>query len=328
MLPSHLIDPAKKNNERLTHTRLGQAPPPPMPSLCVTGALSQMGRLEVGPGVSISYSIFRPRQLHDIRRPPLVVIHGGPSIPSNYLLAVVNGVVDRSVIFYDQYGCGKSSRPSNAKQEPFRIDTMVRHLEILLTKQWGLKKYYLLGHSFGGILGYEYLLSCDESSRSSCQGLLLASTPTSSLQIQEESRRLFLSVNRLGDDFNEKCEDQQTLYEFSETFRQTHECRLPQPPLALLDATAQAGPTPWRGIPAISDYKANKPLKRVPTLLLRGEYDFCSEDCIEGWNDIITDPTPKSTVLKNCSHYAMLEDERQFGGAIVTFLTDLEATTT
>ena len=114
LIPSHLIDPSKKKNERLSHTRLGQAPPPPMPSLCVTGALSQIGRCDAAPGVTLCYCIFRPRQLHDTRRPPLVVLHGGPSIPSNYLLPIVNGVTDRTVIFYDQFGCGKSSRPSNA----------------------------------------------------------------------------------------------------------------------------------------------------------------------------------------------------------------------
>ena len=122
MLPSHLMDPTKKKNERLSHTRLGQAPPAPLPSLCVTGAMCQQGRFEPQPGVVLAYCIFRPRQLKDLRRPPLVVLHGGPSIPSNYLLPIVNGVTDRAIVFYDQWGCGKSSRPANDKM-PFSICT-------------------------------------------------------------------------------------------------------------------------------------------------------------------------------------------------------------
>jgi proline-specific peptidase len=334
MLPSHLIDPTKKKNERLSHTRLGEPPPPPMPSLCVTGALSQIGRLEVSPGVSISYCIFRPRQLHDLIRPPLVVVHGGPSIPSNYLLPIVNGVTDRSVIFYDQFGCGKSSRPRNAKEQGFSIELMVKHLEMLITKQWALKKYFLLGHSFGGILAYEYLVSSstENAGPAACQGLILASAPTSSKMIQEESKRLYRSVNGLNDveegnddilhDTNNSGEDRQILYQYSETYRQTHECRLAQLPLALEDAMAQAGPTPWRGIPAIPDYEAHKPLSNIPTLLLRGEYDFCSERCMDGWDRLFTDPAPQRKILTNCSHYGMLEDERQFGVAVQSFLAD------
>ena len=393
MLPSHLIDPSKKKNERLSHTRLGQLPPPPLPSLCVTGALSQIGRFDVSPGIYLSYCIFRPRQLHDNSRPPLVVVHGGPSIPSNYLLPIVNGVTDRSVIFYDQYGCGKSSRPSamrnpqqqNKQQQeqrpqpsqlpPFSIDLMVNHLNLLIKHEWKLEQYFLLGHSFGGILAYEYLLSisrsedCSQTS-AACRGLILASAPTSSELIQEESKRLYQAVNGLsstrtkndgGDDTDglfdghrdgggargirrdggyaddeDEDEDKHRLHEYSETFRQTHECRLSQLPLVLVDALAQAGPTPWRGIPAIPNYQATqhltttttttRPSTRIPTLLLRGEYDFCTDRCMVGWDDLLLDPAPKRVVLTNCSHYAMLEDERQFGMAINEFLAESGAT--
>lgn len=325
MLPSHLIDPSKKKNERLSHTRLGQAPPPPMPSLCVTGALSQIGRCDAAPGVTLCYCIFRPRQLHDARRPPLVVLHGGPSIPSNYLLPIVNGVTDRTVIFYDQFGCGKSSRPSNAKQQPFSIDLMVEHLNLMISKQWGLQKYHLLGHSFGGILAYEFLASLSESDRAACRSLILASAPTSARIIQEESKILYRTVNGLSEDYDESLDDPVTRKSHAETFHQTYECRLAQPPLAFIDAMAQAGPPAWRGIPAISNYQAQRKLSNVPCLLLRGEYDFCSEKCMDGWNDLLLDPTPEKKILTNCSHYGMLEDEQQYGKAITEFLLQQDA---
>jgi proline iminopeptidase len=320
MLPSHLIDPTKKKNERLSHTRLGQLPPPPMPSLCVTGALSQIGRCEAAPGVTLVYCVFRPRQLHDMRRPPLVVVHGGPSIPSNYLLPIVNGITDRAVILYDQFGCGKSSRPSNAKEQPFSIDLMVKHLKLLISKQWGLQKYHILGHSFGGILAYEFLASLSEADRSACQSLILASAPTSAQIIQEESKIMYRTTNGLSEDYDEAIEDPIIRRQYAETFHQTHECRLAQPPLVFLDAMAQAGPPSWRGIPAIANYHAQRPLSNVPTLLLRGQYDCCSEKCMVGWTDLILDPTPTSEILTNCSHYGMLEDEQQYGKVITKFL--------
>ena len=339
MLPSHLMDPTKKKNERLSHTRLGQAPPAPLPSLCVTGAMCQQGRMETVSGdvnerVTLAYCVFRPRQLHSSEKPPLVVLHGGPSIPSNYLLPIVNGVTDRAIVFYDQWGCGKSSRPSKSTKTPFSISTMVQHLGQLLRKQWKLNAYHLLGHSFGGILAYEYLLQLQEAERGTiggCQSLILASTPTSASLIQEESRRLYRDI--AGMDENDMDEEDDTLSKkrYDEIFRQTHECRLVQTPLALMDALAQAGPISWRGIPAIADYEAPATAahqtKFLPTLVLTGEYDFCTDQCVAGWKERILDPPPKYKILTNCSHYGMLEDERQYGNAILAFLLQQDKTT-
>mmetsp|Transcript_45155 Transcript_45155/g.109931 ORF Transcript_45155/g.109931 Transcript_45155/m.109931 type:complete len:487 (-) Transcript_45155:130-1590(-) len=475
MLPSHLMDATKKKNEPRSHTRLGSLPPPLPPSLCVTGALSQIGRWTVvnhrstsdgdgdgsgsgsgtgsGSGdkdndnnqqqqqVVLSYCIFRPRQLHDMRKPPLVVIHGGPSIPSNYLLPIVNGVTDRTVILYDQWGCGKSSRPSmtrmtkattttmativetesvsknsessssspprrrqqqqqhhhNKQQSlpPFSIPTMVEHFRQLIEECWKLKSYHLLGHSWGGILAYEFLKMNEQQQQQQqqqtnvvendfsnsiprrCRSLVLASAPTSARLIQKECKILMSRLqneetagttdNSTADDNDDDDDDEtndddadslQSEQIFSEEFHQTHECRLPAIPLALMDATAQAGPTPWRGIPAIRHYVATPPSVasassdnndieselhqkqekiQVPTMLIRGEYDFCTDKCMVGWMDLITvesndsqssssssssssDGHSNIKALLNCSHYAMLEDERQFGKVVSDFL--------
>ena len=393
MLPSHLLDPTKKKNERLNRTRLGVAPPPLPPSLCVTGALSRIGRYQVvidkpsdgelsegscvtretliddnnGAPIILSYCIFRPRQLHDQNKPPLLCLHGGPSIPSNYLLPIVNGVTDRAVIFYDQWGCGKSSRPElvkssdsktsntttnrKAQYRSFSIPTMVEHLRQLIEDHWKLKRFHLLGHSFGGILGYEYLLTITKrrkedpgwQQKSFPCSLTLSSTPTSSKIIKSESERLYRNLEKGGatktsnstsmSDYHggmlsrENPRQRQELDPstiFSEDFRQTHECRLPNTPLSLMDALAQMGPIPWRGIPAIEGYEVpiHSGEELPPTLLMRGEYDFCTEQCMEGWKEAFAHGIPElqEKVLSNCSHFAMLEDERLYGREVLQFV--------
>jgi proline iminopeptidase len=333
--------------------------------------------------IILSYCIFRPRQLHDENKPPLLCLHGGPSIPSNYLLPIVNGVTDRAVIFYDQWGCGKSSRPppqaktndenvNNKKTQyaPFSIPTMVEHLRQLIEEHWKLKRFHLLGHSFGGILAYEYLLTMKRQQEDfvwqhgACLcSLILSSTPTSAELIQSESERLFLNLTNggnndtndigNGDDDDDDDDDglaageknscnppnkrrKQQLHQsmkYSEEFRQTHECRLPNLPLSLMDALAQMGPIPWRGIQAIDGYEAGKEVDdsdKVPSLLMRGEYDFCTEHCMKGWKERLWSPSngdaePEEKVLSNCSHYAMLEDETLFGAEILRFVTSHDA---
>ena len=366
MLPSHLLDPRKKKNEPPNRTRLGGLPPPLPPSLCVTGALSRIGRYRVkigsytegnvliddnqGKPIILSYCIFRPRQLHDVTKPPLVCLHGGPSIPSNYLLPIVNGVTDRAIIFYDQWGCGKSSRPEllrdgtannkRASYRKFSIPTQVEHLRQLIEDHWKLKGFHLLGHSFGGILAYEYLLMRKRRKQDNpkCQpnsfpcSLVLSSTPTSSEIIKSESHRLFRNLKNDGetsgdgatrddDDYSytpsSKQDDQSLMH--SEEFRQTHECRLAHPPLSLMDAMAQMGPMPWRGIPAIDSYKVGDDDGiGISTLLIRGQYDFCTQRCMAGWKERLEHSEER--LLPNCSHYAMLEDERLYGSEILRFV--------
>jgi proline iminopeptidase len=323
MLPSHLIDASLRKNERQRHTRLGDAPPPPAPSLCITGAMPRVGRFEVSPGIVLAYCIFRPRQLTDVRKAPLIVLHGGPSIPSNYLLPIVNGVTDRSIVYYDMWGCGKSSRPLNGSI-PFSIDKMVEHVQLLI-QHWKVSKFHLYGHSFGGIVAYEYL----KKRQRGCLSLILGSTPTSPLLIQEECQRLDQELSQntgdqskpsIGEEEEEDDNFRKQQSRFSEAFLQTHECRLPALPLVLTDALAQAGPPSWRGIQAIAGYEASETISSIPTMVLVGEFDFCTPLCTEGWKTIIQNPSPQYKTLKNCSHYGMLEDESQYDAALTEFV--------
>ena len=46
-------------------------------------------------------------------RPPLIVLHGGPGYPHNYLTPLAGTSDDRQIVFYDQLGCGKSKSREN-----------------------------------------------------------------------------------------------------------------------------------------------------------------------------------------------------------------------
>ncbi|KAG7371956.1 proline iminopeptidase [Nitzschia inconspicua] len=351
----------------------------PPPSLCVTGAMSKIGRYTVkntpGDVIILSYIVFRPRQVHSESHPPLVCLHGGPSIPSNYMLSIVNTVTDRSIIFYDQYGCGKSSRPTiGEKIAPFSIAQHVEHLRQLLHDEWKLSNYHFLGHSWGGILAFEFLKqqqkngdSNDSSSSSCCCcSLVLSSTPTAASLIESESKRLYQELSEqesadtkkattTQDDNDDEDDEDDSKLAFptpfisrpssstsssststsrmasaihpiasSSLFQQTHECRLPQIPLTLIDSLAQVGPVEWRGLTAIQDWQAEGSI-RVPTLILQGEYDFCTANCTEDWKNHISSGFIEYNTLSGCSHFSMLEDERQYGQVVTTFLHQHES---
>ncbi len=73
-------------------------------------AYTEHGLLPIG-GHSVWYGIVGDPS----SRPPVVVVHGGPGLPHDYLepVSAVAGS-GRRVVFYDQLGCGNSDRPDEA----------------------------------------------------------------------------------------------------------------------------------------------------------------------------------------------------------------------
>lgn len=84
---------------------------------------------------------------------PLLVLHGGPGMPSYYLEPLAALAADRKVVFYDQLGCGRSERPDDASL--WTIERSVAEVEAV-RQQLGLGRVHVLGHSWGGFLALAY----------------------------------------------------------------------------------------------------------------------------------------------------------------------------
>jgi proline iminopeptidase len=82
-------------------------------------------------------------------KPPLLVLHGGPGGNHHNLVPLQVLGTERTVIFYDQLGCGNSERPDNPS-----LWTAERYFEEVKAVRdgLGLRKYHLLGHSWGTTL--------------------------------------------------------------------------------------------------------------------------------------------------------------------------------
>lgn len=358
MLPSKFFEPARRDDNSLSTQRC--APPP----LGMTGVMCSTGRLEIPKRGTIHYRIFRPRQLK--QKPPLILIHGGPLIPSNYLLPIAYVVVDRSIVVYDQLGCGQSSsvanpsvltvtregeKSSNKKhrqQQLLDVDAIVHDLDLLMD-HWNFSQYTLLGHSFGGILVFEYLKYCQKNGFSDklnrCKAVILASAPTGAKLVEQEVQRLCQDLTKDGEeDEEDDDEDGATALaqKVPKAFRERHECRLVPIPFPLMDSYAQAGPKHLRGLETIGNYVATlstldddtneenktpteeEDVKKLqpPVLVLRGQHDFVTEACVEGWDALFE--RRQHMTLAGCSHYGMLENEIMYGSVISSFLSECE----
>ncbi len=114
------------------------------------------------------------------KKPPLVLLHGGPGSTHNYfeVLDEFANQDHRQLIMYDQLGCGQSSIPDNTP-DVYCPETWVQQ-PISLRQQLDLQQIHLLGQSWGGMLAIIYL--CDYQPNG-IQSTILASKHVIIIQI-------------------------------------------------------------------------------------------------------------------------------------------------
>jgi proline iminopeptidase len=80
---------------------------------------------------------------------PLLVLHGGPGMPSHYLAPLTGMARQRPVVLYDQLGCGRSDRPQD--ESLWTVSRAAAEVEAV-RRALGLGRVHVLGHSWGGFL--------------------------------------------------------------------------------------------------------------------------------------------------------------------------------
>ena len=94
-------------------------------------------------------------------QPPLIALHGGPGVSHDYLLPLsdlASSPSSQAVIFYDQVGVGRSTHLLDKDSSLFTFDLFIAELENLIRHFNVNEAYNLIGHSWGGILGVEFVI--------------------------------------------------------------------------------------------------------------------------------------------------------------------------
>lgn len=139
----------------------------------------------------------------DGKNHPLVILHGGPGSTHNSLelLAPLATIADRPIIFYDQIGCGLSSKPDD-HPELYKKDFWIEELDNLLTCL-NIHDFHLLGHSWGGMLEQLYVI---QTKRKDILSLTLSSTLSSAKLWKEETHALIKKMNQEDQDVISQAE--------------------------------------------------------------------------------------------------------------------------
>jgi proline-specific peptidase len=262
---------------------------------------------------------------------PLLALHGGPGSTHNYFAPLEGLAEARPVVLYDQVGCGESDRPTDIE---WSVDVF-REEVVAVRDQLGLERIHLLGTSWGGMLAQEHVLSGADGIVS----LILSSTLANIALWNEEQLKLkaqlppevveMLDRHEAAGTFDDPEYEQAMGPYFDRHFYRGPQ---PRPELEAMDAgrapnvyRAMQGPNEWTTTGALKGWDTRDRLHEigVPTLVLRGRYDMCTEPiAAELVNGIAG---AREVVMERSSHTPVLEETDHYLEVISSFMSEAES---
>jgi L-proline amide hydrolase len=261
---------------------------------------------------------------------PLLALHGGPGSTHNYFAPLEQLAGERPVVLYDQMGCGNSDRPTDVEWSV----AVFRDEVDAVREQLGLERIHLLGTSWGGMLAQEHVLS----GASGIVSLVLSSTLANLQLWNDEQLKLKAQLPPDVIDILDRHEaagtfDDPEYEQAMEVYYDRHFYRGPQP-RPELEAMAKGrapdvyramqGPNEWMTTGALKGWETRARLHEitVPTLVVRGRYDMCTDPiAAELVNGI---PNAREVVLEHSSHTPVLEETDRYLTVASAFLRDAE----
>lgn len=263
---------------------------------------------------------------------PLLLLHGGPGAPHDYLEPFEALSDERPVIFYDQLGCGNSDRPSNISL--WTIERFVNELEQVRT-YLGLDKMHLHGQSWGTMLAVDFMLTkkpkdvvslilsgpCLSSSRfASDQRVYLSELP--------DTLQSIISECEASRDFGSK-EYQNAMMDYY----RIHICRLDPWPDCLNRTLEKLGhevyeqmwgPSEFTVTGTLKGYERVDQLKEitVPTLFTCGEYDEATPTATTYYHSML--PGSEIVIFEGASHEHHLEKTDEYLEVVRNFIDKIE----
>jgi L-proline amide hydrolase len=261
---------------------------------------------------------------------PLLALHGGPGSTHHYFAPLERLADERPVVVYDQIGCGSSDRPTDIE---WSVDVF-RNEVVAVREQLGLDRIHLLGTSWGGMLALEHVLSRAEG----IVGLVLSSTLANVEDWAAEQRRLRAQLppdvievldrhERAGTYDDPEYERAMDVY-FDRHFYRGPK---PRPELERMRTEravdvyrAMQGPNEWTVTGALKGWDATDRLQEidVPTLVIRGRHDMCTDKIAATLVSGILDV--REVVLEDSSHTPVLEETDRYLDVVGSFLRECD----
>lgn len=269
----------------------------------------------------------------------LLLLQGGPGTTHEYWECMESYLPAEGIefIYYDQLGTGNSDNPNDTAM--WDLPRYVEEVETV-RQALGLNKdnFYLLGHSWGGILAMQYALKYQDNLKGLIISNMMASCPeydryAENVLAQQMDSKVLDTIQMLeakGDFGNPKYMELLMPH-----FYAKHICRIPleqwPEPMARsfnkmnqsLYVTMQ-GPSEFgiSGKLEHWDVKAQLPSIKAPTLSIGASHDTMDPEHMK-W---ISTAVQKGRFLlcPNGGHMCMWDDQKTYMAGLISFLRDVD----
>ena len=256
---------------------------------------------------------------------PLLIINGGPGMNSNGFegMAKILAATQQTII-YDQRGTGKSElKEINAKTISMKI--MADDIEAL-RKHLKIKKWNILGHSFGGMLASYYATIYPNS----INKLVLSSSGGIDLSLLKGPNLIEQNLSKVEKDsmnyWDDKIEKGDTSYAArlgrgramapAYVYDQKY---VPVIAERLTQGNSTINGLLWSDMQKMNfDCTAKLKTFKNPVLIIQGKEDVISNEIGELAQKTL--PNSKLILLENCRHYGWLDAKEKYFGEINSFL--------
>lgn len=279
-------------------------------------------------GLKLYYKKYAPSDVREI----LLTLHGGPGMSHDYLSPIsdlsARGI---EVIFYDQFGCGRSDELEDKGK--FTIEYATEEVEAVRSKLCPYKNIFLLGSSYGGSLALSYAVKYQRNLKGLIISGGMASWPLA-------AKEMNLLVDKLPANVSSTIRKNSSVQDYTNPeylkavseFYRRHLIRMepiPKDVQISLDYADQRnvyrimnGPNEFTVTGTIKDWDITNKISeiKIPTLVTVGEYDEITPLVSNEIHKRIENSELR--IFESCSHLTMWEDREKYNETISEFILD------
>ncbi|MDP1816768.1 MAG: proline iminopeptidase [Chitinophagaceae bacterium] len=267
----------------------------------------------------------------------ILLLHGGPAMTHEYMECFETFFQQQGFEFYeyDQLGSYYSDQPKDSSL--WTTERFVEEVE-QVRKAIGAdsSNFYILGNSWGGILGMEYALKYQQHIKGLLISNMVSSAPEYGKYADEVlAKQMDPTVLKTIRDIEAKKDFNNPKYMelLIPNFYHEHICRLAEWPDALNRSikhgnneiyTMMQGPSEFGISGRLAKWDITNRLKeiKVPTLMISGKHDTMDPAAMEKQSKLVQ--KGKYLYCPNGSHLSMWDDQQVYMKGVIEFIHDVD----